>query len=198
MNRRDVIEAFARRRGDAPVIVGPGVSGRMLFESDHRPATIYNMDMGYTVPMCVGLAMALPAQPVYALEGDGSLLTSLGVLTTVGRYRPPNLGIIVLDNGVYLTTGALPTATGTGCDLAGIGRAAGIARAVAVTTLDDFERELERGVGDGPFLVVARVEPQDRPGPGGYRAYPFDIVESAIRFRRDLVDRGLVPPIWAV
>src|SRR6266536_1327668 len=98
MNRRDVIEAFARRRGDAPVIVGP----------------------------------------------------------------------------------------------------AGSARAVAVTTLDDFERELERGVGDGPFLIVARVEPQDRPGPGGYRAYPFDIVESAIRFRRDLVDRGLVPPIWAV
>jgi sulfopyruvate decarboxylase subunit beta len=198
MNRRDVIDAFARRRGNAPVIVGPGVSGRILFEAEHQPATIYNMDMGYTVPMCVGLALALPGQPVYALEGDGSLLTSLGVLTTVGRYRPPNLGIIVLDNGVYLTTGALPTATGTGCDLAGIGRAAGIAHAVAVTTLDDFERELERGVGDGPFLIVARVEPQDRPGPGGYRAYPFDIVESAIRFRRDLVDRGLVPPIWAV
>jgi sulfopyruvate decarboxylase subunit beta len=198
MNRRDVIEAFARRRGDAPVIIGPGVSGRMLFEADHRPATIYNMDMGYTVPMCVGLAMALPEQPVYALEGDGSLITSLGVLTTVGRYRPPNLGIIVLDNGVYLTTGALPSATSTGCDLAGIGRAAGIPHAVAVTTLDDFERELARGVDAGPFLIVARVEVQDRPSPGGYRAYSFDIVESAIRFRRDLVERGLVPPIWAV
>ncbi len=198
MNRRDVIEAFARRRGDASVIVGPGVSGRMLFESDHRPATIYNMDMGYTVPMCVGLALALPSQPVYALEGDGSLLTSLGVLTTIGRYRPRNLGIIVLDNGVYLTTRALPTATASGCDLAGIGRAAGIRRAVAATTLDDFERELDHGIADGPFLIVAQVEPQDRPGPGGYRAYPFDIVESAIRFRRDLVDRGLVPPIWAV
>jgi thiamine pyrophosphate-dependent acetolactate synthase large subunit-like protein len=198
VNRRDVIEAFARRRGDAPVIVGPGVSGRMLFEAEHRPATIYNMDMGYTVPMCVGLAMALPGQPVYALEGDGSLLTSLATLATVGRYRPPNLGIIVLDNGVYLTTGALPTATGTGCDLAAIGRAAGIPHAVAVTRLDEFERELARGEAEGPFLLVAKVETQDRPSPGGYRAYPFDIVESAIRFRRDLVDRGLVPPIWAV
>ena len=61
-----------------------------------------------------------------------------------------------------------------------------------------IERELSRGVDAGPFLIVARVEVQDRPSPGGYRAYSFDIVESAIRFRRDLVDRGLVPPIWAV
>jgi hypothetical protein len=30
------------------------------------------------------------------------------------------------------------------------------------------------------------------------RAMPFDIVESAIRFRRTLEDRGLVPTIWAV
>jgi thiamine pyrophosphate-dependent acetolactate synthase large subunit-like protein len=199
VNRRDVIEAFARRRGDAPVIVGPGVSGRMLFECGHRPATIYNMDMGYAVPMCMGLALALPGERVYALEGDGSLLTSLGALTTIARYHPPNLVVIVLDNGVYLTTGAIPTASGTGADLAGIGRASGMAHAVAVRDLAAFEQELDRATReDGPFLIVAQVEAQDRAGPAGYHAYPFDIVESAICFRRDLVDRGLVPPIWAV
>jgi len=30
------------------------------------------------------------------------------------------------------------------------------------------------------------------------RAMPFDIVEAAIRFRRVLEERGLVPTIWAV
>jgi thiamine pyrophosphate-dependent acetolactate synthase large subunit-like protein len=199
MNRRDVIEAFARRRGDAPVVVGPGVSGRLLFEAGHHPATIYNMDMGYTVPTCVGLALALPSERVFALEGDGSLLTSLGVLTTIARYRPPNLVVLVLDNGVYLTTGAIPSATATGSDLAAIGRAAGLAHASAVDALPAFERALDEALTEaGPFLIVARIEPQDRPGPAGYRAYPFDIVESASRFRRDLVDRGLIPPIWAV
>jgi sulfopyruvate decarboxylase subunit beta len=199
MNRRDAIEAFARRRGDAPVVVGPGVSGRMLYEAGHRPATIYNMDMGYSVPMCVGLALALPGERVYALEGDGSLITSLGVLTTIARYRPPNLAVIVLDNRLYLSTGAIPSATATGSDLAAIGRAAGLAHAEAVDDLPALERALDRAATeDGPFLIVAQVEPQDRPGPAGYMAYPFDIVESAVRFRRDLEDRGLVPPVWAV
>jgi sulfopyruvate decarboxylase subunit beta len=199
VNRRDVVEAFARRRGDSPVIVGPGVSGRMLFESAHRPATIYNMELGYTASMCLGLALALPGERVYALDGDGSLLAGVGVLTTMARYRPRNLVVIVLDNRVYLTTGAVPSATSTGTDLAAMGRAAGLEHAVAVNEIGAFERQLDRALTeDGPFLIVAEVEAQDRPSPGGYRAYPFDIVESAIRFRRDLVDRGLVPPLWAV
>jgi hypothetical protein len=33
---------------------------------------------------------------------------------------------------------------------------------------------------------------------GQSKAMPFDIVESSIRFRRTLEDRGLVPPIWAI
>ena len=109
MNRRDVIEAFARRRGDAPVIIGPGVSSRMLYETEHRPATIYQMELGYAVPMCLGLAFALPDQRVWALDGDGSLLMSLSVLTTIARYRPPNLGVLVLDTIGFATEHASGT-----------------------------------------------------------------------------------------
>ena len=43
-------------------------------EAGHRPATIYNMDMGYTVPMCVGLAMALAGSfRDYGVIGRGQL-----------------------------------------------------------------------------------------------------------------------------
>jgi thiamine pyrophosphate-dependent acetolactate synthase large subunit-like protein len=199
MNRRDVIEAFARRRGDAPVIIGPGVSSRMLYETDHRPATIYQMELGYAVPMCLGLAFALPDERVYALDGDGSLLMSLGVLTTIARYRPPNLVVLVLDNRVYLSTGALPSATASGTDLAAIGRGAGLEHAETVADLPALERALDTAAAEsGPFLIVSQVEAQDRVSPGGYAAMPFDIVESAIGFRRNLVDRGLVQPLWAI
>jgi sulfopyruvate decarboxylase subunit beta len=199
MNRRDAIEVFAHYRGDAPVIVGPGVSGRMLYEIDHRPATIYQMELGYAVPMCLGLAFALPDERIYALDGDGSLLMSLGVLTTMARYRPSNLVVLVLDNRVYLSAGALPSATASGTDLAAMGRGAGLVHAEAVVDLPALERALDgASKGEGPFLIVAQVEVQDRVSPAGYAAMPFDIVESAIGFRRNLVDRGLVQPLWAI
>ena len=43
MNRRQVLEIFARYRGDAPAITGPSFGGRILYTIDHRPATLYNM-----------------------------------------------------------------------------------------------------------------------------------------------------------
>jgi thiamine pyrophosphate-dependent acetolactate synthase large subunit-like protein len=199
VNRRQALEIFARHRGDAPVIVGPSFGGRVLFDIDHRDATIYNMELGYPTAMCLGLALALPGERIFALEGDGSMLAGLGALATVGRYRPRNLVIVVLDNGVYATTGAVATATGSNVDLVAVGRGTGIAKSERVCDPGALERALTEATrGDGPFLIVAEVDPDDASAAAGARAMPFDIVESSIRFRRTLEERGLVPTIWAV
>ena len=199
MNRRETLEIFARHRGDAPVIVGPSWGGRILFDIDHRDATIYNMELGYPTAICLGLALALPQQRIFALEGDGSMLAGLGVLATVARYRPRNLAILVVDNGVYATTGAMKSATTTGTDIAAVGRAAGIAAAERVADTNALATALSRAArDDGPFLIVAEVEPDDPKTASQARAMPFDIVEASIRFRRVLEERGLVPTIWAV
>lgn len=199
MNRRETLEIFARYRGDAPTIVGPSMGGRILFDVDHREPTIYNMELGYPTAMCLGLALALPQERIFALEGDGSMLAGLGVFATVARYRPRNLAILVIDNGVYATTGAMKSAAGAGTDIAAIGRAAGIAAAERVADPNALATALARTVReDGPFLIVAEVEPDDPKVASQARAMPFDIVEAAIRFRRVLEDRGLVPTIWAV
>ena len=55
-------------------------------------------------------------------DGDGSVLMNLGGLTTLARYRPPNLVHVVFDNESLLSVGGFPTATSTGSDLAGDGR----------------------------------------------------------------------------
>lgn len=198
MNRRQVLEIFARHRGDAPVIVGPSFGGRMLFDIDHRDATIYNMELGYPTAMCLGLALALPAQRIFALEGDGSMLAGMAALATVARYRPRNLVILVIDNGVYATTGAVPSATASGVDLAAIGRGAGIEKSERVVDPAALETALARAAQeDGPFLIVAAIAPDDPAAAAGARALPFDLVEGAVRFRRVLEERGLVPTIWA-
>ena len=199
MNRGEMLEVFARYRGDSPVIVGPGICGRILYKVSHHPATIYNMELGYAAAMCLGLAMSLPSERVFALEGDGSMLMGIGAFSTVARYRPRNLLIVVIDNRAYVTTGAMASATASGTDLAAMARGAGMDQVERVRDVASLDRSLKRATSfDGPHLIVADVEVDEMADLGKYPAMPFDIVESAIRFRRNLEDRELVPPIWAI
>ena len=88
------------------------------------------MDMGYATAICLGLALAVPTERVVALEGDGSALAGLGVLSTIGRYAPPNLVVVVFHNGVYASCGdgRVPTAAAATTDLAAVARAWGSVR----------------------------------------------------------------------
>jgi sulfopyruvate decarboxylase subunit beta len=186
------VEAFARHRGDAVVIVSPGYTAHELACAEHTEVTLYNMEMGYAAPMCLGLALARPDRRVVALEGDGSLLMGLPVLTTMARYAPPNLTVIVFDNGQYLTTGRgeVLTATRAGrADLAGLGRAAGLS-AECVLLADDlalFEACVGRALSEpGPWLIVARVDTSDRGDPRARGDFPHDLVEQAVVFQASL------------
>lgn len=198
MNRFEALEVFARHRGDSPAMTGPSFGGRVLREVAHEPATIYNMDLAYAVPMCFGIALALPDQRVYAIEGDGSMIAGLASLTTVGRYRPPNLVVIVINNRSWATTGAQPTAAAT-IDFVQLAQTAGIDSAVEVDDVAGVENAMRNAAQrPGPHFIVIDVEPEDVRSAGQSKAYPFDIVEASITFRRTLEDRGLVPTIWAV
>jgi thiamine pyrophosphate-dependent acetolactate synthase large subunit-like protein len=193
MRRREFVRLFAALRGDAVVITGPGGASGALYEADDRPATIYNMDMGYAAAMCLGIALGDPGQRVVAIEGDGSMLAGMGVLSTIGRYQPANLALIVVDNGVYASTGgtegAVPTAAGTSTDLAALARACGLA-GPQVLTADSVEgagQAVRRALTlPGPWVVIVRVDPAD-PGP---RQLPGrDLVETSLALQRELAGR---------
>ncbi|MBV9324327.1 MAG: hypothetical protein JO352_11120 [Chloroflexi bacterium] len=193
MNRIECLEVFAAARGDAAVIVGPGFAGHELAAAAHSDLTIYNMDMGYAAPMCLGLALALEpsGRRVVAIEGDGSMLMALPLLTTVGRYPAPNLTILVFDNGVYLTTGRGAVASATaasGADLAGMARAAGATLQVAApTSLDEFRSAIASAMTrDGPWVIVASVDASDRHDPRARQHFTTDIPDQAALFRRAL------------
>ena len=127
------------------------------------------------------------------------MLMGIGTLSTVARYRPRNLVIVVIDNRAYVTTGAMASATASGTDLAAMARGAGMDQVDRVADGAALDRSLKRATStEGPHLIVSDVEADEMADLGKYPAMPFDIVESAIRFRRNLEDRELVPPIWAV
>src|SRR5258708_35009707 len=94
--------------------------------------------MGLASSVGLGIAVARPDRQVVVLDGDGSILMTLGGYTTMARYRPKNLVHVVFDNESLLSVGGFPTATSTGTNLEGIARAAGVPRTQTVTTLAEF------------------------------------------------------------
>lgn len=60
--------------------------------------------MGCAIAVGLGLAMN-SKKDVVVVIGEGSLLMKLGSLSTVAKYRPKNLEIIVINNGLYKSTG---------------------------------------------------------------------------------------------
>lgn len=189
MNRIECVEAFARVRGNALVIVSPGFTGHELAKAGHNDGTIYNMEMGYAAAMCLGLALSQPERRVVALEGDGSMLMGLSTFATLARYPAPNLVIVVFDNQRYLTTGSgsVESATAHGVDLAAMARAAGLACVEAVSQAAEFETAIATAMrAEGPCVIVAHVDASDRADPRARGGFPTDLVEQAVLFRRSL------------
>jgi len=72
------------------------------------------------------------------ITGDGEMLMGLGALATIGTKCPPNLAIIVFDNGVYGETGMQPSHTQAGVDLIGVASACGIPSRLDVRNEDEL------------------------------------------------------------
>ena len=187
MNRTDVLRYIAGLRNGDPMIISPGLANYTIAEAKDEPLTIYNMELPYTTPMALGIALGWPERRVIAIEGDGSLLSGLGVLSTVARYQPKNLLIFVFDNGAYLTTGSgkAPTATLFGTDIEQLGRAAGMKNTRTVHDLDTAKDVVDAAFAQpGPWLVVAKVDKQDRPAERGAHSLPMYVYEAGLIFRR--------------
>src|SRR5512138_1992615 len=127
MLRLDALKAVYDRLTDRVVITIMGAVAAELQSIGHRPNQFYLQHaMGLASSMGLGIALSRPELKVVVFDGDGSVLMNLGGLTTLARYRPPNLLHIVFDNESLLSVGGFPTATSTGTDIAGMGAAAGI------------------------------------------------------------------------
>ena len=81
--------------------------------------------MGLALPLAIGLAVAKPDRPVFIIQGDGGLLMHMGALVTAGAVAPPNLTILLIDNGVHGASGG-QALTNTGLNYTALAIAAGL------------------------------------------------------------------------
>ena len=116
--------------------------------------------MGHAADLALGLALARPERGVLCLNGDGSMLMSLGTLATIVDSGVANLTLLIVDNGTYEITGSQPLPAQGRVDFSALARAVGFRRTYAFEDADEYEQQLP-GVlaGVGPVLVSVRVEP---------------------------------------
>jgi len=167
LNRTALTRRLVERlEHDEAVIAGLGNTNFDLLAAGHRPQNFYMLgSMGLACPIALGVALAQPKRGVIALEGDGSILMMLGCLATIANARPPNLTIIVWDNGIYQITGKQPTATSGLTDIVALARGAGFSRSEWVRDEAHFEALIERRFEEGgPLLLAAKID--DQPGAG--------------------------------
>lgn len=165
LHRADLTKRLVGKlKHDEAVVAGIGNTNWDLYGAGHRPQNFYMLgSMGLACPIAMGVALAQPERGVIALEGDGSILMSLGCLTTIGKVAPRNLTIVIWDNGVYQITGKQPTATAGTTDIVAVAKGAGISNSHWVRDEEHFEQLLDRRFDEGgPVLLAVKID--DKPG----------------------------------
>src|SRR6266516_3520823 len=165
MTRVEALQAIYPHLADRIVVTIMGAVAAELQSIGHRPNFFYLQHaMGLASSMGLGIALARPELKVVVFDGDGSILMNLGALTTLARYRPPNLLHVVFDNESLLSVGGFPTATATGSDIAGMAAAAGIPRTATLRNLDAFVAAFGAALAANELTtLVAKVEAKGPP-----------------------------------
>ena len=136
LERRAAMAALlANRKDDLLVIPGLGSTCWDLAAAGDNDRNFYLWGaMGGAAMIGLGLALAQPDKRVLVVTGDGEMLMGMGALATIGIKQPPNLAVVVFDNGHYGETGMQPSHTHKGgVDLLGVARSCGIATCLDVT-----------------------------------------------------------------
>ncbi|MEM6310692.1 MAG: sulfopyruvate decarboxylase subunit beta [Pseudomonadota bacterium] len=136
MIRSEILKDIAPILKDQLVVCNIGIPSQELHAIQDEASNFYMLGtMGLASSIGLGLALAQP-KPVIVIDGDGSVLTNLGTLPTIGNNVADNYILMIVDNGSYGSTGDQPTYTGKKTDLAGMARAAGCDNVVEVQDVD--------------------------------------------------------------
>jgi thiamine pyrophosphate-dependent acetolactate synthase large subunit-like protein len=177
-------------RTEEVVVTCMGVTRPWGRVSDHElDFASADSSMGHTADLSLGIALAQPGRRVVCLNGDGSMLMTLGTLATVVDSGAGNLILFVLENGTYEITGNQPIPGAGRLDFAGLARAAGFPRVYSFEDGKSYELTLREILSaPGPVFVRVAMEPgSEGPisrGPVEEARYlQTSLADCALRFR---------------
>lgn len=159
-----LLRPLAELRRDEVVVTAMSVVRPWGLLSDHDlDFASADSAMGHTADLALGIAMARPERKVVCLNGDGSMLMSLGTLSTIVASGVENYVLIVVENGTYEITGNQPIPGREAVDFAGLARAAGFPRCYAFDDPEAYGSALPGILRErGPVFATVAVEPGDQ------------------------------------
>ncbi len=163
VKKGEALTALARHRTDEVVVTSMSVVRPWGRLGDH-PLDFASADsaMGHTADFALGIALARPDRRVICLNGDGSMLMTLGTLVTAPGAGATNLVVVVIDNGSYEITGSQPVPGAGGVDYVGLALASGFETAVAFDDARVFDEALPALLRTaGPVLIDLVVDVDD-------------------------------------
>jgi thiamine pyrophosphate-dependent acetolactate synthase large subunit-like protein len=170
LERRAAMATLLADRGDDLLVV-PGLGSTCwdLAAAGDNDRNFYLWGaMGGAAMIGLGLALAQPDRRVAVITGDGEMLMGMGALATIGIQKPPNLAVIVFDNGVYGETGMQSSHTQSrdsgGVDLLKVAEGCGLAPCLDVQDEADLAGLAGRLKSlNGTLFARVLIEPVDPP-----------------------------------
>jgi sulfopyruvate decarboxylase subunit beta len=104
ISRYQAIESLISVISDEIIVSNIGIPSKELHHICDRNLNFYMLgSMGLASSIGLGLAMA-QNKHVVVIDGDGSLLMNPNALSQIVAHNPPNLTIVVMNNGAYGST----------------------------------------------------------------------------------------------
>jgi sulfopyruvate decarboxylase subunit beta len=184
MNKTTAIRTVIEATTDHPIIFTTGYCCRIAKAIADRPSHFYMIgSMGLASSIGIGVALATGRTTV-VVDGDGSLLMNPVGLITAGAADDLPLVHIVLDDGIYASTGGQRTPSRR-TDLGGLAAAAGYPVVWGVDSGEDFAALVRSAIADcsAPVFIRCGLNAPDEPIAG---RIDYDLGLHARRFSDQL------------
>lgn len=125
MIRYDILKEILPLIRDQFVVCNIGLPSQELYQLNDQPTNFYMLGtMGLASSIGLGLAL-VQKKKILVIDGDGSVLTNLGTLSTIANNVTNNFVLLIIDNGSYGSTGDQLTYAGKKTSLKEIAIACG-------------------------------------------------------------------------
>ena len=158
MVRSDILELLIPVLRDQLIVCNIGLPSQELHQTLDQESNFYMLGtMGLASSIGLGVAL-VQNRKVIAIAGDGSVLTNLGTLATIGNNPTPNLVLLVIDNGSYGSTGDQPTYAGGKTSLTKVASACGSDHVVECSATDVVETMKTALAADHGTVIICKCE----------------------------------------
>ncbi|PVA07923.1 sulfopyruvate decarboxylase subunit beta [Thalassorhabdomicrobium marinisediminis] len=153
MIRSEILRAIAPVLRDHLVVCNIGLPSQELHMIDDNAKNFYMLGtMGLASSIGLGLALAQD-KTVISIDGDGSVLTNLGTLSTIANNVADNYILMIIDNGSYGSTGDQPTYAGRKTRLEKVAEACGCENVITCRGEDTGET-LQAAIDSGKMTII--------------------------------------------